>query len=177
MSAPQGRYRRGQPAGYAPDAAVSRYAASLFPYVVRWKTIDDLRTLHAPNDACDESKRAERIGRHPQRPVRSRLKQPIAVPGPEAMTRAQSPPAGGPFHARYIGYLQDDVMDSKDELTYFERRILRLLARDLTLREIGSELHVSVKSVRTHVHSIYRKLRVSSRIEAVNAGIGPPSRT
>jgi hypothetical protein len=41
----------------------SRYAASLFPYVVRWKVID-LRTLCAPNDACDESKRAERIGHH-----------------------------------------------------------------------------------------------------------------
>jgi LuxR family maltose regulon positive regulatory protein len=68
-------------------------------------------------------------------------------------------------------------MDSKDELTYFERRILRLLARDLTLREIGCELHVSVKTVRTHVHSIYGKLHVSSRIEAINAEIGPPSRT
>jgi DNA-binding CsgD family transcriptional regulator len=167
MSAPQVRYRRDEPAGYGPDAVVSRYAASLFPYVVRWKVIDDLRTLCAPNDACDESKRAERIGRHPQRPVRSRLNQPIAEP----------PPAGSPFHPRYFGTPQDNVMDSKDELTYFERRILRLLARDLTLREIGSELHVSVKTVRTHVHSIYGKLRVSSRIEAVNAGIGPPSRT
>ena len=84
---------------------------------------------------------------------------------------------GGLFQAGYSGYPEDDVMDSNDELTYFERRILRLLARDLTLREIGSELHVSVKTVRTHVHSIYCKLRVSSRNEAVTAGIGPPSRT
>ena len=59
-----GRRAPGQPAGYARTPRFSRYAASLFPYVVRWKVIDDLRTLCAPNDACDESKRAERIGRH-----------------------------------------------------------------------------------------------------------------
>ena len=56
----------------------------------------------------------------------------------------------------------DDVMETKDDLTYTERLILRLLARDLTLREIGSELNRSAKTVRTHVHSIYRKLGVSS---------------
>ena len=60
-------------------------------------------------------------------------------------------------------------METNDELTYAERLILRLLARDLTLHEIGSELSLSVKTVRTHVHSIYRKLRVSSRVEAMNA--------
>jgi DNA-binding NarL/FixJ family response regulator len=67
-------------------------------------------------------------------------------------------------------------MDTKDELTTLERRILRMLAEDLTLREIGSELHVSIKAIRTHVHSICSKLRVSCRIEAVNAapaGIAP----
>jgi DNA-binding NarL/FixJ family response regulator len=67
-------------------------------------------------------------------------------------------------------------MESKDELTYLERRILRMLAEELTLREIGCELHVSVKSIRTYAHSIYCKPRVSSRIEAVNAartGIAP----
>jgi LuxR family maltose regulon positive regulatory protein len=62
-----------------------------------------------------------------------------------------------------------DAMAIKTELTYAERRILRLLASDLTMREIGSELNFSVKAVRTHVHSIYRKLRVSSRMEAIDA--------
>ena len=37
------------------------------------------------------------------------------------------------------------------------------------MREIGSELNLSVKTVRTQVHSIYRKLRVSTRVEAMNA--------
>jgi LuxR family maltose regulon positive regulatory protein len=51
-----------------------------------------------------------------------------------------------------------------------ERRILRLLATDLTLREIGRELYLSLNTVKTHTHSIYRKLGVSSRIDAVDAG-------
>jgi LuxR family maltose regulon positive regulatory protein len=50
-----------------------------------------------------------------------------------------------------------------------ERRILRLLATDLTLREIGRELYLSMNTVKTHTRSIYRKLGVSSRAEAVKA--------
>jgi LuxR family maltose regulon positive regulatory protein len=52
-------------------------------------------------------------------------------------------------------------------LTTAERRVLRLLDSDLTLREIGRELDLSLNTVRTHTHSIYRKLGVSSRAEAV----------
>jgi LuxR family transcriptional regulator, maltose regulon positive regulatory protein len=52
-------------------------------------------------------------------------------------------------------------------LTAAEQRVLRLLDSDLTLREIGRELYLSLNTVRTHTHSIYRKLGVSSRAEAV----------
>jgi LuxR family maltose regulon positive regulatory protein len=55
------------------------------------------------------------------------------------------------------------------ELSEAERRILRLLATNLTLREIGRELYLSPNTVKTHVHSIYRKLGVSSRAAAVAA--------
>lgn len=61
------------------------------------------------------------------------------------------------------------VMETNDDFSYAERLILRLLARDLTVREIGSELSLSVKTVRIHVRSIYRKLGVSSRVEAMHA--------
>ena len=57
-----------------------------------------------------------------------------------------------------------------DELRDAERRILRLLATDLTLRDIGRELYVSLNTVKTHTRAIYRKLDVSSRSEAVRAG-------
>src|SRR5262245_1659981 len=51
-----------------------------------------------------------------------------------------------------------------------ERRILRLLATDLSLREIGRELYLSTNTVKTHTRAIYRKLGVSSRTDAVKAG-------
>jgi LuxR family transcriptional regulator, maltose regulon positive regulatory protein len=61
-----------------------------------------------------------------------------------------------------------------EELSDAERRILRMLASDLTLREIGRELYVSLNTVRTHVHSIYRKLGVSSRADAVRVARAQP---
>jgi LuxR family maltose regulon positive regulatory protein len=58
------------------------------------------------------------------------------------------------------------------DLSDAELRILRLLASQLTLREIGRELYLSTNTVKTHTRSIYRKLGVSSRADAVKAGIG-----
>jgi LuxR family maltose regulon positive regulatory protein len=58
---------------------------------------------------------------------------------------------------------------STDDLSDAERRVLRLLPSELTLREIGEELCLSVNTVKTHTHAIYRKLGVSSRPEAVAA--------
>jgi LuxR family transcriptional regulator, maltose regulon positive regulatory protein len=48
-----------------------------------------------------------------------------------------------------------------------EREVLRLLPTLLSSAEIAGELFVSVNTVKTHVKSIYRKLEVSSRREAV----------
>jgi len=55
------------------------------------------------------------------------------------------------------------------ELSDAERRILRLLDSDLSLGEIGRELYLSKNTVKTHTRSIYRKLGVSSRADAVHA--------
>jgi LuxR family transcriptional regulator, maltose regulon positive regulatory protein len=48
-----------------------------------------------------------------------------------------------------------------------ERTVLRYLESVLSSSEIASELYVSVNTVRTHVKSIYRKLGVSGRREAI----------
>jgi LuxR family maltose regulon positive regulatory protein len=52
-------------------------------------------------------------------------------------------------------------------LTERELAVLRLLATQLSTREIGRELYVSVTTIRSHVQAIYRKLQVTSRAEAV----------
>ena len=45
--------------------------------------------------------------------------------------------------------------------------MLPLLATHLSFREIGERLFVSRNTVKTHAISIYRKLGVSSRADAV----------
>jgi LuxR family maltose regulon positive regulatory protein len=52
-------------------------------------------------------------------------------------------------------------------LTERELAVLRLLPTRLSNREIGRELYVSVNTVRSHVHAIYRKLGVATRAKAV----------
>jgi LuxR family transcriptional regulator, maltose regulon positive regulatory protein len=52
-------------------------------------------------------------------------------------------------------------------LTAAELRLVPLLSTHLTFREIGERLHVSRHTVKTQAISVYRKLGVSSRSEAI----------
>ena len=52
-------------------------------------------------------------------------------------------------------------------LTTAELRVLQLLPTHLSFREMAVGLHVSANTVKTHAHSVYRKLDASSRSEAV----------
>jgi LuxR family maltose regulon positive regulatory protein len=56
------------------------------------------------------------------------------------------------------------------ELSEREVTILRLLASELSQREIGSELYISLNTVKRHVRNIFHKLGVSSRPDAVARG-------
>lgn len=49
-----------------------------------------------------------------------------------------------------------------------ENEILALLAGGLFYKEIASEMNVGIDTVKKHASSIYRKLQVSNRTEAVN---------
>ena len=65
-----------------------------------------------------------------------------------------------------VDTMRADVLGASS-LTAAELRLLPLLATHLTFREIGEQLHVSSHTVKTQAVSIYRKLRVSSRSEAI----------
>jgi LuxR family maltose regulon positive regulatory protein len=54
-----------------------------------------------------------------------------------------------------------------DAITDRELAVLRLLSTDLSLREIGDALYVSLNTVKTHTRGLYRKLSSSGRREAV----------
>ena len=59
------------------------------------------------------------------------------------------------------------AINSGDELTERELEILRLLAGSQSESDLAGELFVSFNTLHTHVRSIYRKLGVSSRADAL----------
>ena len=52
-----------------------------------------------------------------------------------------------------------------DQLTPREQEVLLLLARGYTYKEIAGRLHLSVKTIETHVSNVLRKLQLSNRNE------------
>jgi LuxR family transcriptional regulator of spore coat protein len=60
---------------------------------------------------------------------------------------------------------------SNDALTRRERVVLAELAEDVTLEEIATRLFVTRNTVKSQVRSVYRKIGVSTRSEAVSWAI------
>jgi DNA-binding NarL/FixJ family response regulator len=52
-----------------------------------------------------------------------------------------------------------------DQLTAREREVLRHIARGYSYKEVAQSLHLSARTVETHVSSVLRKLQLSSRHE------------
>ena len=77
------------------------------------------------------------------------------------------------FSPRLAGFVLDafrsgDVVGGDPELdllTAREREVLQLIARGYRYKEIAARLHLSVKTVESHVSSVLRKLQLSSRHE------------
>jgi len=57
-----------------------------------------------------------------------------------------------------------------DPLTPRELDVLRLMRGDLSIREIGSELHISHNTTKGYAKTIYQKLGVNSRQDAIDTG-------
>jgi NarL family two-component system response regulator LiaR len=58
-----------------------------------------------------------------------------------------------------------------DDLSAREVDVLRLLAQGYTDTQIAGQLIISVRTVNTHLTSIYRKIQVSSRAAATRYAI------
>jgi LuxR family maltose regulon positive regulatory protein len=66
-----------------------------------------------------------------------------------------------------IDTLAESSLTGPSSLTIAELRILRFLPSHRSFREIAERLDVSVNTVKTQAHAIYRKLDAASRSEAV----------
>jgi LuxR family maltose regulon positive regulatory protein len=66
-----------------------------------------------------------------------------------------------------IDRLAEATLSGPSSLTIAELRILRFLPSHRSFREIAERLDVSVNTVKTQAHAIYRKLDAASRSEAV----------
>jgi LuxR family maltose regulon positive regulatory protein len=109
---------------------------------------------HARND----HKRARELLRQARRDLRAcpeprALEDAVAV-AERRLRLAPTPVAAG-------------RQSSVKELTERELAVLRLLDTDLSQREIGAALYVSMNTVKTHMRAILRKLDASRRAEAV----------
>lgn len=69
--------------------------------------------------------------------------------------------------AAHLRTIASAVEQLGDPITEREMAVLRLLANQLSQREIGDALHVSLNTVKSHTKSIFRKLGASNRAEAV----------
>jgi DNA-binding NarL/FixJ family response regulator len=77
------------------------------------------------------------------------------------------------FSPRLAGFVLDAfagegprILDPElDQLTPREREVLRYIARGYAYKQVAHQLHISVKTVETHVSAVLRKLQLSSRHE------------
>jgi len=61
--------------------------------------------------------------------------------------------------------------NKEDELTARELDVLKLMSKGLRNKEIASELFITERTVKFHANSIYQKLEVNGRTEAVSRAI------
>jgi DNA-binding NarL/FixJ family response regulator len=76
------------------------------------------------------------------------------------------------FSPRLAGFVLDAFRSDElhpdaelEQLTAREREVLRLIARGYRYKEIAASLHLSVKTIESHVSAVLRKLQLSSRHE------------
>ena len=65
------------------------------------------------------------------------------------------------FSHDLVGAVDPDL----DQLTPREKEVLRYIARGYAYKQVAHRLHISVKTVETHVSAVLRKLQLSSRHE------------
>jgi DNA-binding NarL/FixJ family response regulator len=95
---------------------------------------------------------------------------------PEELAAATTAAAQGlivlpkPLTERLLQELGSSVEELSEPLTAREREVLELLGRGLSNKLIARELHISEHTVKFHISSLFVKLEVNNRAEAVSQG-------
>jgi DNA-binding NarL/FixJ family response regulator len=95
---------------------------------------------------------------------------------PEELAAATTAAAQGlvvlpkPLTERLLQEPGSSVEELSEPLTVREREVLELLGRGLSNKLIARELHISEHTVKFHISSLYAKLGVNNRAEAVSRG-------
>jgi DNA-binding NarL/FixJ family response regulator len=76
-----------------------------------------------------------------------------------------SPRLAGFVLDAFAGSVQAQIDPELDQLTQREREVMRYIARGYSYKEVARELHISTKTVESHVSAVLRKLQLSSRHE------------
>jgi DNA-binding NarL/FixJ family response regulator len=97
-----------------------------------------------------------------------------AISGPDLTDAVQRVSEGDAvFSPRLAGFVLDAFRTGEaaasdaelDQLTAREREVLQLIARGYRYKEIAGRLHLSPRTVESHVSAVLRKLQLSSRHE------------
>ncbi|UAL53420.1 MULTISPECIES: response regulator transcription factor [Metabacillus] len=68
----------------------------------------------------------------------------------------------------YAPELMDDVYSEENPLTEREKEVLELVADGMNTKEIAEELSIKAGTVRNYISTIFEKLEVKNRIEAIS---------
>jgi LuxR family maltose regulon positive regulatory protein len=142
---------RGQPAEALPvlehGVAVARWRGQPLLLVWALRYLADTLAILGRHDRSDAASAEARS-------VLAACVNPVSLAGAAASSERPARAPGVPDH---------------QQLTHRELIVLTFLAGDLSEADIGRQLFVSHSTVHSHVKSIYRKLGVSSRAEALQA--------
>lgn len=139
---------------------------------ILWALVWHDRDLETANDHL----RAALVESRPERLIRS-----IIDPGVDVHKLLASYPrvsSTAPFVDELLGASgqavwprrRNTVSNTVEPLTAREVTVLRYLCSHLTYAEIAAALYVSLNTLKSHVKSVYRKLDVASRTDAVTVG-------
>ncbi|MEU2582223.1 LuxR C-terminal-related transcriptional regulator [Streptomyces avermitilis] len=123
-------------------------------------------------DAAGDSATARRlVAQALQEARRERLRRPFLEAGPWIRPLLGTAPLLGPAAGRLApgAPRPEDQPPAPvvEELSSREREVLQRLAELMSTEEIAADLYVSVNTVKTHLKSVYRKLAVNRRHDAV----------